>query len=86
MLLFKYLRHIFRRSSRISFYESETMRQAAESAPPIQLAWLSDEALHRIVETEGKSLRAEIAAHEIEMRQNRRTSSAASSDHLLTAR
>lgn len=86
MPLLKYLKFLFRRNRRISFYESETMRQAAESAPPVQLAWLTDETLHRIVETEGNSLRAEIAAHEIEMRQQRRASALGTSEHVLTAR
>ncbi|HEX7776533.1 MAG TPA: hypothetical protein VF449_08395, partial [Parvibaculum sp.] len=63
---------------RMSFYESQhAMRRAVETAGPVDMSWLTDEALMRIVEAEPGSLRAEAAHHRLEERARERLAAAA---------
>jgi hypothetical protein len=68
MPLSRFWRHLKRRSRRVSFYDSHVMREAFRTAGPVSVSWLTDEALHSIVENEPGSLRAEIARHELDLR------------------
>jgi hypothetical protein len=62
---------------RMSFYESQhAMRRALETAGPVDMSWLTDEALMRIVEQEPGSLRAEAAHHRLEERARERRAAA----------
>jgi len=68
MWLTRFWRYLTGQRRRVSFYDSAVMRQAIETAGPVNMAWLTDEALEIIVETEPHTLRAEVAHHELEMR------------------
>lgn len=84
MMLTRFWRYLTRQKRRVSFYESKVMRQAVEMAGPINLAWLTNEALETIVQTEPHTLRAEVAHHELEMRAIRaRQDVAEQNPHLL---
>jgi hypothetical protein len=65
------------RNRRISFYENQhAMRRAVETAGPVDMSWLTDEALMRIVEQEPGTLRAEAAHHRLEERARERRAAA----------
>lgn len=77
MLLFEIWRYLVGRR-RASFYETQdAMRQAIETAGPVDISWLTEEALLHIAETEPHTLRAEAAMHEIESRMRERIVAAA---------
>lgn len=72
-MLLQDLWKLFRRHrQRVSFYDSDVMREAVKTSGPVNIGWLTDDALHQIVETEPNSLRSEYAHHELEMRAIRR--------------
>ena len=68
MLLMRFWRYMRGQKRRVSFYDSAVMRQAVETSGPVNMAWLTDEALEIIVQTEPHTLRSEAAHHEFEMR------------------
>lgn len=68
MLLQDLWRHFRRRRHRVSFYESDVMREAVKTSGPVNIGWLTDDALRKIVETEPNTIRSEYAHHELEMR------------------
>lgn len=70
---------LWKKNRRLSFYESQhVMRRAAETAGPVDISWLSDEALMRIVEGEPGTIRAEAAHYCLEQRARERLASAVS--------
>lgn len=68
MLFTRLWRYMTGNRRRVSFYDSTVMRQAFEMSGPVNMAWLTSEALEIIVQTEPHTLRSEIAHHELEMR------------------
>jgi hypothetical protein len=84
MLLSAFWKRLTKRRRRVSFYESDLMRKAAETSGPVNISWLTDEALDRIVTTEPHTLRAEAAHHELEMRARERRAAAMSVSEVLT--
>ncbi len=80
--LWRYLRGHRRR---ISFYDSEVMREATKTTRPASMSWFTDEALQAIVEAEPHTLRAEIAHHELEMRAIRRRQDSNSTSGILSS-
>ncbi len=83
MLLTAFWKKLTRRRRRVSFYDSDLMRKAAETSGPVNISWLTDEVLNRIVETEPHTLRAEAAHHELEARARERRAAAIPSAHPL---
>ncbi len=75
MLLQDMWRHFRRHRRRVSFYDSDVMREAVKTAGPVNIGWLTDDALREIVETEPNTIRSEYAHHELEMRAIRRRQS-----------
>jgi hypothetical protein len=68
---------LWMKQRRISFYDSQhAMRRAIETAGPVDIGWLTDEALMRIVEQEAGTLRAEAAHHRLEERARERLAAA----------
>lgn len=84
MLLMELGKKLFKRRRRVSFYDSNLMRHAVETTGPVNISWLTDEALNRIVETEPHTLRAEAAHHELEARARDRLAAATSGSGLLS--
>ncbi|HEY4343055.1 MAG TPA: hypothetical protein VGN05_01805 [Parvibaculum sp.] len=76
MFLSAFWRRLTGRRRRVSFYDSDLMRKAAETAGPVNISWLTEEALNRIVENEPHTLRAEAAHHELESRARERLAAA----------
>ncbi len=83
MLLTRFWRYIRGQRHRVSFYDSTVMRQAVETAGPVNMAWLTNEALEMIVQSEPHSLRAEAAHHELEMRAIRARESSGDGPHIM---
>lgn len=84
MLLSAFWKRLTKRRRRTSFYESHLMRQAAETAGPVNISWLTDEALTRIIENEPYTLRAEAAHHQLEIRARERRIASAPASQVLT--
>jgi len=84
MLLLELGKKLFRRRRKVSFYDSNLMRRAIETSGPVNISWLTDEVLNRIVETEPHTLRAEAAHHELEARARERLAAATPGSHLLS--
>lgn len=84
MLLSELWKRLTKRRRRVSFYESHLMRKATETAGPVNISWLTDEALIRIVETEPHTLRAEAAHYELELRARQSHAAAGTMPQVLT--
>lgn len=72
MPLLRLWRYLTGHRRRVSFYDSQLMREAIDSAGLAEISWFTDERLQTIVETEPHTLRSEAAHHELEMRALRR--------------
>ncbi|MDO8422426.1 MAG: hypothetical protein Q7S99_09720 [Parvibaculum sp.] len=83
MPLHRFWRYLTGHRRRVSFYDSEVMREATKFASPSSMAWFTDEVLQGIVENEPHTLRSEIAHHELEMRAVRRRQEEANATHPL---
>lgn len=68
MSLFRFWRYLTGHRRRVSFYDSQIMREATGSSGLAELRSYTDEALHTIVEKEPHTLRSELAHHELEIR------------------
>jgi hypothetical protein len=75
MFFIRIWRLLTRRERRVSFYESDIMREAVRKSDTHLMATMSDEVLQAIVANEPHTLRSEAAHHELETRAARTRSS-----------